>query len=664
MQLANRPRFRTDLVAECIEAEGQRFIDVIDPDTGDGFRFYEVEYSIACAMDGERDLAGLVQWAKEELGIEPSPAEIESVISTLGHLGYLDSEPVAQAAAEIARRREAADEIGLTAGVHAAPRTPAPPAGVDVELGGSGATAGPAEELPAAAAVELGDSGGAGYAAMNVAHEAVDDVELGAPGGAAEPTAMPSLRRQTVPSAADYSDEPTNLPAPATGDFDDEVSVDLSEHLAIRPDDVKEAVRMSRSMRAVEVPQDLMDQLEGQEADTTARAEAAKQAALDAVRQVEQADQAEIVVEAGEPTPPPQEVPALPSLADRAAVELPAQPVSVTGKEHVATRSRGDTVKTDPAKAKEAAKAADAAAAAADDSPHARPINPPQPDTGTSPILIVLFILVLLAGGAFLVWKYVLDRPKADDSQPSSSGQVEGTGATAGTATKPTPPPPPPPPPSAVLEAAPAVAADVTSEIAGVVYSVVDEGAEVQAGDTLVTFTGAAALQKKLGDEHGGLVWDIEVRVPKQLEGYQKALDKAQQAGNTAEVKRQQAKIDERTKRLDEKKAEADKLREKIAAFAVAAPSAGKVVAPIAKGKRVAVGDVVAQLEGPPMLTATFDKVPADKGYAVDATVKVSTKGNPEQAAECTVTDVAAPAVTVLCPADAGLAEGTEVELR
>ncbi len=35
-----RPRFRTDLVAECIEAEGQRFIDVIDPDTGDAFRFY------------------------------------------------------------------------------------------------------------------------------------------------------------------------------------------------------------------------------------------------------------------------------------------------------------------------------------------------------------------------------------------------------------------------------------------------------------------------------------------------------------------------------------------------------------------------------------------------------------------------------------------------
>ena len=87
MQLESYPRFRTDLVAECIETDGQRFIDVIDPDTGDAFRFYEVEYSLACAMDGERDVAGLVQWAKEELGIEPSAAELQNVITTLGGQG-------------------------------------------------------------------------------------------------------------------------------------------------------------------------------------------------------------------------------------------------------------------------------------------------------------------------------------------------------------------------------------------------------------------------------------------------------------------------------------------------------------------------------------------------------------------------------------------------
>ena len=52
------PRFRTDLVAEPIDDGGKRFIDVVDPDSGNGFRFFEIEYSLACAMDGARDIAG------------------------------------------------------------------------------------------------------------------------------------------------------------------------------------------------------------------------------------------------------------------------------------------------------------------------------------------------------------------------------------------------------------------------------------------------------------------------------------------------------------------------------------------------------------------------------------------------------------------------------
>src|SRR5262245_54884347 len=83
------PRFRTDLVAEPINEDGKRFIAVFDPDTGTGYRFYEVEYSLACAMDGERDVAGLVRWAREELGVEPSARELQTVITTLDHLGYL-----------------------------------------------------------------------------------------------------------------------------------------------------------------------------------------------------------------------------------------------------------------------------------------------------------------------------------------------------------------------------------------------------------------------------------------------------------------------------------------------------------------------------------------------------------------------------------------------
>ena len=67
MQTTARPRFRTDLVAEPVEEGGHRYIDIVDPDTGNGFRFYDVEYSLACAMDGERDLVVHSRAAREAL---------------------------------------------------------------------------------------------------------------------------------------------------------------------------------------------------------------------------------------------------------------------------------------------------------------------------------------------------------------------------------------------------------------------------------------------------------------------------------------------------------------------------------------------------------------------------------------------------------------------
>ena len=103
------PRFRTDLVAQPIDDDGQRFVDVTDPDSGATFRFYDVEYSIACAMDGKRSLNGLVSWALEELGLEASATELETVISTLDELGYLEAAGAElEAAAEAARVPEVA----------------------------------------------------------------------------------------------------------------------------------------------------------------------------------------------------------------------------------------------------------------------------------------------------------------------------------------------------------------------------------------------------------------------------------------------------------------------------------------------------------------------------------------------------------------------------
>src|ERR1051325_3663821 len=89
--LAERPRFRQDLLAEAIEEHGKKFVDVADPDNGTCYRFYEVEYSLACAMDGERDVAGIVKWATDELGMTPKTDEVKSVIATLGSLGFIDT---------------------------------------------------------------------------------------------------------------------------------------------------------------------------------------------------------------------------------------------------------------------------------------------------------------------------------------------------------------------------------------------------------------------------------------------------------------------------------------------------------------------------------------------------------------------------------------------
>ena len=105
---ADRPRFRQDLVAEPIEDGGARFIDVLDPDSGTLFRFFEVEYSLACAMDGQRDVAGIVRWAEEELGLKASPKEVKNVILTLGGLGYLETGAAAAATAPAAAAAAAA----------------------------------------------------------------------------------------------------------------------------------------------------------------------------------------------------------------------------------------------------------------------------------------------------------------------------------------------------------------------------------------------------------------------------------------------------------------------------------------------------------------------------------------------------------------------------
>jgi hypothetical protein len=184
----DRPLFRTDLVSRPIEEAGHRFIEVTDPDSGSSFRFYEVEYAIACAMDGERDLGGLSDWARIELGLETSPDELRTVIGTLENLGYLETgAPPVALPAPLDRPPPAGRALGA----------PAP-----FDLPAGRASAGPA---PFDAGSPADGGGGA------------------RPFGDISPPLTPILP----------------------------VSMDLSEHIPVRAADLKEAVRQSRAMHTV-----------------------------------------------------------------------------------------------------------------------------------------------------------------------------------------------------------------------------------------------------------------------------------------------------------------------------------------------------------------------------------------------------------------------------
>lgn len=310
----DRPRLREDLVAEAIEDRGARFIDVIDPDNGNSYRFYDVEYSLACAMDGERDIPGLVRWAQEELGIAPTAGELQNVIATLGDLGYLDR---VDSRADGRADARADGRPGLAAGVVAASPISAPSSGIDVELGHFQAEQPAAAKAEPAAELELGAPGSA-RGSLELELEEPAEVALGPSGAAAPSLPVPAARparaetplpvptperrapepvaaakrpseQQVRPSGRSTeigvrpseqagrpaapparasqpklrpSEQQVQASAPASTGASDP-SLNLS--LPIRPDDVKEAVRASREMRSVDVPPELMAALEAAE---------------------------------------------------------------------------------------------------------------------------------------------------------------------------------------------------------------------------------------------------------------------------------------------------------------------------------------------------------------------------------------------------------------
>jgi biotin carboxyl carrier protein len=619
-----RPRFRTDLVAQPIDEAGQRFVDVTDPDSGNTFRFYEVEYSIACAMDGQRDLDGLVQWAQVELGLEPSHEELETVISTLGDLGYLDANgagapgevdvelgapgisgassrsvvPGGAALGDPGAPGEIDVELGAPGKSPIGRNRPTPPPAGDIELGspGSGArdSAVPATtsgaQAEASFADVLSDEPAAGKPSEAVGGNAglVMEFEAPTPPPAEVPIPEATLRPTTKADADE--DGPTQLPKPLPHDFDDdEVSVDLSDHLSIGADDVKEAVRQSKVMQAVAVPQELLDELEspGKGDEKGSPASPAPTAA-------------EVSARAKEAVPPPR-TPAKDAQPGAAPVALPEK----------------------RAKAKPMP-----------------PVEPPptQPEPAkSSSLTILLLLLAIVAVGAAAAWYYMTQ--VKGDAPPAKRG---GAAAPAGAAGPQSPTArPAPPAPAATLEQGTPEPAVLTAAADAKIGWVVEAGSEADDTTVVVKLSGFERHEKK-AEAH-------DIRAGQ----YQALLDRATEAGN-------QDKIEQYTAKVQEKQAWAAEERAKAEELFLKAPAAGTVEPMVGAGSWVKAGDELVRITPAPALVATFSGMQGQ--FAVGEPVQAETNDGAVML-DCTVTSFETGSLTVSCPAADGAPAGAPVVL-
>ena len=103
----DRPRFRRDLEAVPLEADGQRYIEVRDPTTGGSFRLYDFEYHVALAFDGLA-FDKIIPWLKLATGLHLRESELREFAARLRELGFLEPDADGAPAARPALRGETA----------------------------------------------------------------------------------------------------------------------------------------------------------------------------------------------------------------------------------------------------------------------------------------------------------------------------------------------------------------------------------------------------------------------------------------------------------------------------------------------------------------------------------------------------------------------------
>ena len=651
----DRPYFRNDLVARPLDDGGQRFIEVTDPDSGTSFKFYEIEYAIACAMDGERDVGELAEWAKIELGLEPSPDELQVVIGTLGDLGYLEGVEVPRAAQPGMR-----DEDRIPQSAKPTPRMPLarPPAAaasgapggvtrgwdvpstedMDVELGRPGKAPAAAAsapggvtrgwDVPSTEDVELGLAGRGEQPARrgNEPRAAAGEFELGASGnrGMTDPEAV-TFSGAPIPERDGGIHERDTVQRGAVGgaDFDD-LSTDLSDHVPLGASELKEAVRSSKVMGAAKAPHEEETQAEGPKVATGQRTVMGWQAPA---------------------------VPPAPAAKPHVTVQKQpsaAQPVAQPPSRASAPQQAAPMVL--PEKRAEISRPHAAATPIA--------VGEPYPGQGAghapekkSVLIPVLLVLILLAAAGGVAYWYFVVRPEADGTgtgtgtatpteTTGTTAAGEGAGAAGGEAKQPAEPAAI----SAMLEAGPNAEHVLTAPKNGRFTWVATAGSEVAVGAPVAKYEGIATWERLLA------------AAQESQKKYQERLDQATSKGDKNGMK----SAEDNVKR---KQADIDRATTEMAKFVIAAPLGG-VVEPSVEPrvwlkKDTPVAKILAQ-SGP---RATF-QLPAGRTHAAGDEVHVSSKADPALKATCKVESAEGQKLVVTCPTDSGLAAGSEVVLK
>jgi cytoskeletal protein RodZ len=708
----DRPRLREDLVAEAIEDRGVRFIDVIDPDNGNAYRFYDVEYSLACAMDGERDIPGLVRWAQEELGIAPSPKELQTVIATLGGLGYLDS------AAARSDARAAGADPGLAPGVRVA--APAPASGIEVELGRFQATEPVAAKAEPAAELELGVAGGT--ARVLEIEDDSPDVLLGPSGATAAPSlpvpsaaasskpvlptptpastvaaALPRPRTNTPhgegppsarPPQASRASEPS-LRAPvasrpsepklrpseprvrADGPAASDPSLNLS--LPIRPDDVKEAVRASREMRSVDVPAELMQALEAAEQAPVAPPAATappKSVPLPAASPPPASVPLTLAArpEGGRivPSSPASSAPVPSSVLDPIAplsgaplsVSEPISPSSVpplvpAPRPATPAAEARTEVRTKSEPRLEYPRTAEARPALApaprEPAPVAAAPIPEAPRRSGGMWIVAVLVIAILGVVGFGVWKFVLQKKPVGETPPQTPVTTAPT--------QPTPPPEAPaeaPAPTVKLSLVKAAPVSVKMPVAGAIQSIIADGTVVKENDEIARLAGGKAIEQNINAAKG----DLEKRYPADIARLKAKVAAApNDRGAQRELANREARVVQRTKDLEGYQAE-------LAKYVLTAKAAGKVTVVAKANARLGLDAEVATIEAESYLSGAVDLGKPVTAQAGDA-IEVKQKGDGATAsAQCTLETVQDTKVSFRCPLSDGFADGTEVTVE